>query len=97
LSPTAGCIYRCSRPIDRQTAAQRTQELGVRIALGAQRGHVMSLMVGPDAASTGVDLATDVACTFAWERPFTSISTAPGVAATLRITEATAVMSASDL
>jgi predicted permease len=67
--------------------AQRTQELGVRIALGAQPFQVMSLVLGRMLRQLAVGLAVGVACTFAWERLFTSISTTPDVAATVRMTD----------
>jgi hypothetical protein len=77
--------------------AQRTQELGVRIALGARRGHVMRLVLGRMLRQLAAGLVAGVACTFAWERLFTSVSTTPEAAAGLRMTDPSVLLLADAL
>jgi len=47
------------------TVVQRTNEFGIRLALGAQRGHVLGLVVRSMATSVGAGIAIGVALTFA--------------------------------
>jgi putative ABC transport system permease protein len=77
--------------------AQRRHELGVRIALGAQRGQVMGLVLARMVRQLAVGLAAGVVCTFAWERAFTSISATPGIADTLRMTDPIVLVSTDAL
>lgn len=44
------------------SVAQRTQEMGVRIALGARRGHVLRLVLGYGATVTCVGIAVGIGC-----------------------------------
>ena len=50
------------------TAAQRTNELGIRIALGAQRGDVLRIVCTPALASVAIGIAAGLALTFALNR-----------------------------
>lgn len=47
------------------TAVQRTNEFGIRIALGAARGHVLGLVFRSTAASVGIGIAAGVILTLA--------------------------------
>jgi putative ABC transport system permease protein len=46
---------------------QRTQELAIRVALGAPREHVVVIVLRRAAAQLGVGLLAGVGCTVAWE------------------------------
>jgi predicted permease len=50
--------------------AQRTQEIGVRMALGAERRHVVWIVARRAAAQLGLGILGGVACTLGWERLF---------------------------
>jgi ABC-type antimicrobial peptide transport system permease subunit len=50
------------------TVAQRTNEFGIRMALGAPRGHVMQIVFASTLTSLGIGILTGVALTFALNR-----------------------------
>jgi ABC-type antimicrobial peptide transport system permease subunit len=50
------------------TVAQRTNEFGIRMALGAQRGHVMRIVFASTLAAVGAGVLTGLALTFALNR-----------------------------
>jgi predicted permease len=50
------------------TVAQRTNEFGIRIALGAQRGHVLRIVFRSTIASVGAGIAAGVILTIALNR-----------------------------
>jgi predicted permease len=50
------------------TVAQRTSEFGIRIALGAPRGHVIRIVFASTLTSVGAGILTGVALTFALNR-----------------------------
>ena len=50
------------------TVAQRTNELGIRMALGAQRGDVLWVVCASTLASVGAGVAAGIALTFAMNR-----------------------------
>ena len=49
---------------------QRTQELGIRMALGAPRRHLVAIVLRRAAAQLAFGLLAGVACTLAWQRLF---------------------------
>ncbi len=49
---------------------QRTHEIGIRMALGAPRQHIVAIVLRRAAAQLGIGLLTGVACMRAWERLF---------------------------
>jgi len=50
------------------TASQRTQEIGVRLALGAQRGHILKLVVGQGLLLVTAGVVVGLALSFALSR-----------------------------
>ena len=54
--------------------AQRTREIGVRMALGAQPGHVLRMVVGQGLSLTAAGLAVGAALAFALSRVVASVS-----------------------
>jgi predicted permease len=56
------------------SVAQRTQEIGVRMALGAARGHVMRMVVRQGLAMTSLGLAAGLALAFVLARVVASVS-----------------------
>lgn len=56
------------------TVVQRTNEFGIRIALGAERGHVLGLVFRSTVASVGVGIVTGVILTLALNRVMASWS-----------------------
>jgi putative ABC transport system permease protein len=53
-----------------RAVAQRTQEIGVRMALGARPRHVGYLVLRRAFRQLGLGLAAGVACTYAWDKMF---------------------------
>jgi ABC-type antimicrobial peptide transport system permease subunit len=51
--------------------SQRTQEIGVRLALGARQGQVRSLVLRQVLAQLALGLAAGVGCTLLWDRLLT--------------------------
>ncbi len=56
------------------TAAQRTNEFGIRVALGADRGHVLGLVFRSTAGSVGAGIVAGVVLTLALNRVMASWS-----------------------
>jgi len=54
--------------------AMRTQEIGVRIALGAQPAHVLRMVIGKGLAVTAAGVAIGMICAFALARVISSVS-----------------------
>jgi len=54
------------------TAAQRTNEFGIRVALGADRGHVLGLVFRSTAGSVGIGIAAGVVLTIALNKVMAS-------------------------
>jgi putative ABC transport system permease protein len=50
------------------TVAQRTHEMGIRVALGASRGEVVRMVVGEGMALAGIGIALGVVAAFAFSR-----------------------------
>jgi putative ABC transport system permease protein len=55
---------------------QRTQEIGIRVALGAGTPHLVGIVVRRATAQLALGLAAGVACIVAWERAFPAASVA---------------------
>jgi putative ABC transport system permease protein len=55
------------------TASQRTQEVGIRMALGAQTGDVLRLIVGQGMATAMIGVAIGMAASFGLTRLMTSL------------------------
>jgi putative ABC transport system permease protein len=51
---------------------QRTQEIGIRMALGARPGHVRWFILRRAGLQVGIGLFIGILCTFAWNAAFTS-------------------------
>jgi putative ABC transport system permease protein len=54
-------------------AAQRTHEMGIRLALGARQGTVMKLMLGQGMVLAGTGVAVGLAASFALTRLMASL------------------------
>ena len=54
------------------TVVQRTQEIGIRIALGAERRHVVQIVLRRALAQLALGITAGVGCTLAWERLFSA-------------------------
>jgi putative ABC transport system permease protein len=67
--------------------AQRTPEIGIRIALGATRREIMALVLGRMLRQLSFGLAAGIVCTFAWERPFSAMSSPAGIAGRFHMTD----------
>jgi len=53
--------------------AQRTREIGVRVALGAQRGHVLAMVVRQSAALACAGVAIGIVAAFVVSRSLTTL------------------------
>jgi ABC-type antimicrobial peptide transport system permease subunit len=60
------------------SVAQRTQEIGVRMALGAQPGHVLRMVIGQGLALTAGGLVVGVVLSIALARAVSSVSFTDG-------------------
>ncbi len=56
-----------------ESVAQRTREIGIRLALGANPGHLMGLVLGQALKLTGIGLAIAVPISFAVSRAMASL------------------------
>ena len=54
------------------TVVQRTNEFGIRIALGAKKGHVLGIVFRSTVASVGAGIAAGVVLTIALNKVMTS-------------------------
>ena len=71
--------------------AQRTQEIGVRLALGAARGHVLAMVMRSGLALTTAGLAAGVALAYAMARVAAGVSfTNSGMGTSSRLMETSA-------
>jgi predicted permease len=70
--------------------AQRTQEIGVRMALGSQPRQVAWLVLQRAAAQLAIGLAAGVACTLGWDRLFGT-----GAAGKISMTDPTTLVAVS--
>jgi ABC-type antimicrobial peptide transport system permease subunit len=55
------------------SVAQRTNEIGIRLALGAQPANVLQLVIRQALALTSLGIATGLACAFALTRVMSSL------------------------
>ena len=55
------------------TVAQRTREIGVRVALGAQRGHVLGMVLGQGARLAGIGIVAGVGAALLLSRSLSSL------------------------
>jgi putative ABC transport system permease protein len=53
-----------------QAVAQRTHEIGIRMALGAERTHVVQIVLRRAMAQLALGIAAGAGCTLGWERMF---------------------------
>ena len=60
--------------ITAHAVAQRTAEIGIRVALGATRGRIRWLVLRRSLAHVGLGLALGLPCTWVFERQFTDSS-----------------------
>jgi putative ABC transport system permease protein len=55
------------------TVAQRTRAIGVRVALGAQRGHVLGMVLGQGARLAGIGIVAGVGAALLLSRSLSSL------------------------
>jgi putative ABC transport system permease protein len=55
---------------------QRTQEIGIRVALGARTPHLVGIVVRRASVQLGLGVVAGVACILVWERVFPAASVA---------------------
>ncbi|HET7535207.1 MAG TPA: ABC transporter permease [Candidatus Didemnitutus sp.] len=79
------------------TVTQRTSEIGVRMALGADAGNILRWMLGQGALAVGFGLATGLVLTFATNKVMTSLLTGITTLDPLVIATGTAVLALSGL
>jgi putative ABC transport system permease protein len=77
--------------------AQRTPEIGVRIALGAQPWHLMWMTLKGAVFQLGLGLLLGVVCVFAWDKAFYTAGPTTSQLGGLKMSNAIGLMSAAGM